>query len=263
MDWPPGDSSGGRRFVTPTGAPATGRLRADGSLGGTRATQGLTGTGGMRMLTTALLRAFATLDANEARYALDEAFNQYPLETVLTRLVQPVVMRTDELSASGQISHGSARFGYVTLRNRLAALLDAVAMPVSAPLVLLACAPGEFHELGPLMLATLWRRASLRVVYLGADVAEEALIAETRARRPTVLCLSAATEAGARAVARTAETVARFDTPRPLFGYGGAVFVRSPHLQGRIRDAYFLGVDAMVAARHVIQMLQDGPLTPR
>jgi cobalamin-dependent methionine synthase I len=124
-----------------------------------------------------------------------------------------------------------------------------------------ACAPGEYHELGPLALTVMWRQAGLRAIYLGPDVAEDALVSEARAHRPALVCLSAATEAATKAIARAAAAFARIDTPRPIFGFGGAAFARTPQLQGRVRDgALFLGSDAPTATRHVFQLLQDGPI---
>lgn len=231
--------------------------------GAVRQSQYLHGTGGLRMLQTALLRACAALDVSECRSLLDEAVREYPVETVCTRLLGPVVVRAAEMAIAGQLSQVGERLAQVTVRDRLAALLDELGAPATAPIALLACAPGDYHEIGPLTLAVLWRRAGLRTIYLGPDITQSALIAESRARRPFLICLSAATEAGARAIAQMAGAIARLDPPRPIVGYGGAAFVRTPQWQARIHDAYFLGVDATTATRHVLQLLADGPIAPR
>jgi methanogenic corrinoid protein MtbC1 len=110
------------------------------------------------------------------------------------------------------------------------------------------------------MLGVLWRRAGLRAVYLGPDVVAEALAIEARRRRPNLICLAAATDAGARSLAHTTSVLAHIEPPRPTVVYGGAAFVRSPELQRRVKDALFLGVDVMVATRHVLQLLNDGPV---
>jgi hypothetical protein len=253
----------GQSVPWPTPGTATGRLRGDGSLSGAYGPYGAHNTGGIRMLAGALLQAIVDLDPNEARRVLDDALNQFPLETVLLRLVQPVGTRLNELLQVGHVSPGTERFGYATLRNRLAALLDALVAPYGAPLTLVACAPGEYGEMEPLVQTILWRRANLRCIYLGVGLTDGALAVLVRERRPRVLYLLAATEPGARAVAHLADELARVDPPRPLLGFGGAAFVRAPQLQTRVRDGYFLGADAMLATRHLLQMLHDGPLTPR
>ncbi len=218
------------------------------------------GTGKLSMLQGALLTAFAAMDAAESRAHLDEAVRECPVDTLCLRLLQPLVIRLAELASSGHLSPGAEYFGYVTVRNRLAAMLDTMPVTNEAPMLLLACAPGEYHEIGPLILAILWRRVGLRSIYLGPDVAADALIAEARARRPISVCLSAATDAGARSIAQIAGAIARLEHPRPIVGFGGAAFVRSPQLQGRVRGGYFLGVDAPTATRHIFRLLDDGPL---
>src|SRR5262249_19431459 len=148
------------------------------------------------------------------------------------------------------------------VRNRLGALLDALPVNPSAPLALLACAPGEFHDLGPLVVAIFWRRAGLRVIYLGPDVAEDALMLLAREHWQALFCLSAATDIGARQIARIAAAIARSEPPRPMMGYGGSAFVRSPELQRHVKESYFLGVDAYMATHHVVQLLTEGPIKP-
>lgn len=264
LPWPaPGTAQAGQSVPWPAAGTATGRLRDDGSLSGAYGPYGAHNTGGIRMLAGALLQAIVDLDPNEARRVLDEAQNHFPLETVLLRLMQPVGARLGELMQAGHVSPGTERFGYATLRNRLAALLDALVAPLGAPLALVASAPGEHGELEALVQTILWRKASLRSIYLGAGLTDEALVALVRERRPRVLYLLAMTEPGARAISHVAEGLARVEPPRPLLGFGGAAFVRAPQLQTRVRGGYFLGADAMLATRHLHQMLQDGPLTPR
>jgi len=264
MPWPaPGMTYPGQSAPWPAPGAPTGRLRGDGSVSGAYGPYGAHNTGGLRMLAGALLQALADLDPNEARRALDDALNQFALENVLLRLVLPVSARLVELAHTGHVSPGTERFGYMTLRNRLAALLDALVAPLGAPLAFVACAPSEHGELEALIQTILWRRANLRAICLGAGLAEEALVALVRERRPMVLYLLAATEPGARAIAQLGEGLVRLDPPRPLFGFGGAVYLRAPQLQTRVREGYFLGADAMLATRHLLQMLHDGPLTPR
>jgi hypothetical protein len=78
-----------------------------------------------------------------------------------------------------------------------------------------------------------------------------------------LVCISAATDSSSKAINSIASGLARLDPPRPLCGFGGAAFVRTPTLQGRIHDAYFLGADALVATRHVRQLITEGPVQPR
>jgi methanogenic corrinoid protein MtbC1 len=235
----------------------------DAAPGRARATQSLTATNGLQILQGALLRAIAALDVAECRNVLDDALRDYAPETTCLRVIHPVVERVGALAAAGQLTHVSERFAYITMRNRLAALLDSLVAPSEAPLILLACAPGEYHELGPMMITVFWRRAGLRAVYLGANITEESLVSECRSHRPVLVCLSAATDQGAKAINGIASGLARLDAPRPICGFGGAAFVRTPPLQARMRDSIYLGADALVATRHALQLIREGPVSPR
>ena len=229
-----------------------------------RATHSLTGTNGLRMLQGALIRAIAALDVTECRNVLDDCLRDYAPETTCLRIMQPVIERVGSMAASGQLTHVSERFAYITFRNRLASLLDVLPAPNEAPLLLLACAPGDVHELGPMMITVFWRRAGLRAVYLGANIGVDALVSECRSHRPVLLCLSAATERTAKAINTVADGVAKLDPPRPVCGFGGAAFVRNPTLQARMHQSVvYLGADAMVATRHALQLIHEGPLRPR
>lgn len=235
----------------------------DASAGRGRGSQPLSGTNGLPILQGALLRAITALDVPECRNVLDDALRDYSPETVCLRVMQPVIDRVGAMAAAGQLTHVSERFAYITIRNRLAALLDSLIAPTEAPLILLACAPGEYHELGPMMLTVYWRRAGLRAIYLGANITEEALVSECRSHRPVLVCLSAATDQGAKNINAVAGGLARLDAPKPICGFGGGAFVRNPPLQARMRDSIYLGADALVATRHVLQLMREGPISPR
>jgi methanogenic corrinoid protein MtbC1 len=212
------------------------------------------------MLQTALMRGFRALDPDEVTTLLDDALNTYPMETICVSLFLPILQRVTEMTEQGQLTAVEQQFATTALRTRLASMMNSVSVALDAPLALIACAPGEYHDLGTLMLGVLWRRAGLRAVYLGPDVVAEALAIEARRRRPNLICLAAATDAGARSLAHTTSVLAHIEPPRPTVVYGGAAFVRSPELQRRVKDALFLGVDVMVATRHVLQLLNDGPV---
>jgi methanogenic corrinoid protein MtbC1 len=235
----------------------------DAAPGRGRATQSLSGTNGLRILQGALLRAIASLDVQECRNVLDDALRDFAPETTCLRVIQPVIERVGQMAATGQLTHVSERFAYITFRSRLAALLDSLVAPTEAPLILVACAPGEYHELGPMIVTVFWRRAGLRAVYLGANIGEEALVSECRSHRPVLVCLSAATDQGAKAINSIAGGLAKLDAPRPICGFGGAAFVRTPPLQARMHDSVYLGADALVATRHALQLIREGPLSPR
>jgi methanogenic corrinoid protein MtbC1 len=69
-------------------------------------------------------------------------------------------------------------------------------LPVRAPVgrrVLVACAPGERHEMGARIASDFLEAAGFAVHYLGADVPVRDLVADTLATRADLVVLSAAT----------------------------------------------------------------------
>ena len=95
---------------------------------------------------------------------------------------------------------------------------------------MLACAPGERHELGLLALAVLLQADGWLAVYLGADTPLDAAVATALRTNADLLCLSARRRHGAR---RQLEAeLAEFELPDKLIVVtGGAVADREPPLR--------------------------------
>ncbi len=57
--------------------------------------------------------------------------------------------------------------------------------------VLIACVPGETHDMGPRILADFFEMAGFDVRYLGADVPSTDIVEEAKKSRPDIVALSA------------------------------------------------------------------------
>ena len=138
-----------------------------------------------RALYEAVLRA----DVEGLRALLDQTFTLFPLEQALTRIVEPFLQRVGEGWASGELSVAQEHLVSAAIRGRLEALLADARGGVRGVAVL-ACVPGELHELGLLMLGALLRADGWQVAYLGADAPlEDAFELAERLDAP-VVCLS-------------------------------------------------------------------------
>ena len=94
---------------------------------------------------------------------------------------------------------------------------------------MLACAPGERHELGLLALAVLLQADGWLAVYLGADTPLDAAVATALRTNADLLCLSASAAA---ARAELEAELAELDLPEKLVVVtGGAVDDREPPLR--------------------------------
>lgn len=116
----------------------------------------------------AILAAIGQADAPRLSLLLDQAFALHGVEELLTKIVEPVLVRVGEGWASGELTVAQEHLASEAIRTRLGNLLADVRGGVRGVAVL-ACAPGERHDLGLLMLAILLRADGWQVIYLGQD----------------------------------------------------------------------------------------------
>jgi methanogenic corrinoid protein MtbC1 len=119
-------------------------------------------------LRAAILDAVDNADVAQLGGLLDRTFGLYPVDRALGEIVAPVLREIGERWADGQVSVGQEHLFSEAVRAQLERLLADARGSVRGVAVL-ACAPGEQHELGLLMLAVLLRADGWQVAYLGAD----------------------------------------------------------------------------------------------
>jgi len=138
----------------------------------------------------ALYDAASRADVDGLRVLLDQTFTVFPLEQALARIVEPVLQRVGEGWASGELSVAQEHLVSAAIRARLERLLADARGDVRGVAVL-ACVPGELHELGLLMLGALLRADGWQVAYLGADAPLDDAFELAERLDATLLCLSA------------------------------------------------------------------------
>jgi methanogenic corrinoid protein MtbC1/DNA-binding transcriptional regulator YiaG len=140
-------------------------------------------------LRRALLAAVQAADVEEIPRLLDQAFALLPTDQALTRVLEPVLERVGEAWESGELSIAQEHLLSQAVRARLERMLADPRGGVRGVAVL-ACVPGERHELGLLMLGLLLGADGWQVVYLGADTPVEDAVTLAGRVAPSVLCLS-------------------------------------------------------------------------
>lgn len=205
-------------------------------------------------LRQALARQFDDLDEAAASRTIAQAFAIYPVEDVLLSLVEPTLVQIGQLWSDGETTVTVEHFASAIVRGQLETLFRATPASLTGPLVLVGCAPGEMHELGPLTLALLLRRAGLHVVYLGQSVELEGLISAVQAARPACVLLSAAMRPQAEALALVGRRLEALGAAKPDFFFGGQAFSCAPDLVERIPGVY-LNVDARQAPDEIKRRL--------
>ncbi|HET9494894.1 MAG TPA: MerR family transcriptional regulator [Chloroflexia bacterium] len=205
-----------------------------------------------------LLRAFRAVDEDAAAQVMSEALSLYSIEDVSLQILQPALVEVGELWLDGEVSVATEHFASSFVRSRLANLFHSSPHNAYGPLVLVGCAPDEFHELGAMFLAVFLRRAGFRVVYLGQNVPLDSLQGMIAAMKPDAVCISATRAETAASLVRLSDYLAEMQRNRgraPLLAYGGQVFNRYPHITERLGGAY-LGEDARAAVNTLSEKLR-------
>ena len=115
-----------------------------------------------------LQTALGAFDEAAAQAALDCLLATATIDTVLGSVVVPYLHELGERWERGEASVAEEHFASSVLRGRLLGLGRGWGRGLG-PRIVLACAPGEQHDLGLLAFALALRARGWRIVYLGAD----------------------------------------------------------------------------------------------
>ena len=122
----------------------------------------------MERLLSDLDSTLAALDEPAAQAALDRTFQSLDLETALARVILPYLHDVGERWAAMEAGVEQEHFASNVIGGRLRTLARGWGEG-DGDCALLACPPGEQHELGLLCFGLLLREAGWRIAYLGAD----------------------------------------------------------------------------------------------
>jgi MerR family transcriptional regulator, light-induced transcriptional regulator len=128
------------------------------------------------------------LDEQAANTALDRLLSAYTIETVLQDVLLPYLHRLGERWEAGEVSVAQEHFASNLLRGRLLGLAQGWGQG-QGPRAVLACLPGEHHELGLLIFGVALRRRGWRITYLGTNSPIGAVADTARSLAPAVVVL--------------------------------------------------------------------------
>jgi DNA-binding transcriptional MerR regulator len=115
-----------------------------------------------------LEEALDRFQEERAHAVLDRLLAAYRIETVLRDLLIPYLHDLGERWARGEVSVAQEHFAANLLRGRLLGLARGWGQG-HGPAAVLACLPGEQHDLGLLAFGITLQRRGWRIVYLGPD----------------------------------------------------------------------------------------------
>jgi MerR family transcriptional regulator, light-induced transcriptional regulator len=136
-----------------------------------------------------LEHALEGFDAAAGHAALDRLLGAVSVEFALTEVLIPYLRDLGERWADGSVSVAQEHFASHLVRGRLLGLLRDGGSGGSSSVVL-ACMPGEAHDLGLVLLGVLVSRRGWRVTFLGADTPFDTLENCIRTLQPTVTVLA-------------------------------------------------------------------------
>ena len=123
---------------------------------------------------------------------LDHLFAAFTIETTLRHVLMPYLHDLGDRWADGTVDVATEHFASNLLRARLAGLARGWGQE-HGPCAVLACPPGELHDLPLLAFGVVLHRNGWRIVYLGADTPLTDLGRTVEEKRPDVVILAAVT----------------------------------------------------------------------
>lgn len=203
-----------------------------------------------------LATALSNFDESSADQVLAETFAAYGIEIASERVIAPVVRQIGEHRHDGKASAAAEHFASNYLCRKLELLISAGRHHEGGELIVLGCAPNDWHELELLTINLLLQRRGYDVIYLGQNVPVAQFTDEMRRLAPALVIISATTENSIAGVRAMADAVQAMDAPRPMFGFGGSVFNGNPGLQSQI-PGLFMGENAHEALINVGAVLDE------
>lgn len=140
-------------------------------------------------LRASLRRALDTFDEPGAQAVIDRLLADFSVPAALRDVVLPYLAELGERWARGEVSVGQEHFASYVVRGRLAGLSRGWGAG-RGPLAVLACPPGELHDLALLCFGVVLHASGWRVSYLGAATPLDHLARTVDEVRPDLVVLA-------------------------------------------------------------------------
>jgi DNA-binding transcriptional MerR regulator len=148
--------------------------------------------GRLQQRSTTLAEALDRFDEQFANDALDRALAEFTLDTVIRDVVVPYLHELGDRWGRGEASVAQEHFASALLRGRLLGLARGWGGGVG-PVALLACAPGEEHDLGLICFGLALRARGWRITYLGTNTPSRSLLETAAQLRPAIVVVNVVT----------------------------------------------------------------------
>ncbi len=140
-----------------------------------------------------LYGALLGFDGGGAHQLLDTLLAQFTLNTVLRDVLLPCLQQIGEGWASGTVTIAEEHFASQLIRERLLGLARDWDQG-RGPRAVLACPPGERHDIGLICFGLVLSRNGWRITFLGPDTPATALSEAAATLSPDLIVLTATVE---------------------------------------------------------------------
>jgi len=195
----------------------------------------------MRAARWRMIDAFQHFDEAAANILMSSMLAIYPVEQVCTDLITPTLWQIGQLWAEGELTVSVEHFASNLFRTLLTNLLHVTPSPLTGPLVIACCAPGEPHELATLMLALFLRRNGMRVAYLGQSIETAGLLHTIKQLTPAMICISLTMPNYLPELIELGQQIQLLSEPRPILAFGGQAFLQQKQAIQQIPGLYLHG----------------------
>jgi len=176
------------------------------------------------VLSAELYHALTRLNDAESNEILRRAFNLYAVDQVLQGVVTPALVELGDAWHRGELPIAVEHFATQFCMQHMMGMISASAPPSRSGVIVAAGAPGEFHQIGLLMLVVMLRWRGWDVRFLGADLSLDRLEEALAQIHPRMLLFSATRPEAAENLAGLPFVLEKLPAPRPLVVLGGQAF---------------------------------------
>jgi DNA-binding transcriptional MerR regulator len=195
-----------------------------------------------------LSAALDGFDEPAAQAVLDRLLAAATVEVVLTEVILPYLRELGARWERGEITVAQEHFASNVVRGRLLGLARGWGRGVG-PVALLACLPGEHHDLGLIAFGLALRSHGWRIAYLGADTPLDTLERAAEALEPAFVVVSATTDERIAPVSTQLKALAR----SYRVGLGGSAAATSDGSRLGVLD---LRDDPIAEAKRIAELAQ-------
>jgi DNA-binding transcriptional MerR regulator len=186
-----------------------------------------------------LVEALLERRLDQADQVMGEALARSNPEELILHMIVPALAEIGDAWFDKKINITSEHFSTNYLRQRLLMWMLNGPPPQSRPPVILACAPGEWHEGSLLTLGALLRRRRIPIAYLGQTVPLPDLNTFIRDIRPQLVVIVAMLEETAAQLTEWPQWMPEAaSTGKPIIGFGGRAFTQFPEWRMRMQGVY-------------------------